>query len=201
MSSGAKTPKVRLCTGPGGGTPCPHQEACAGKAVRCPSCRPAWRRWYHQQEHIKKRIKEGKKKRGETGFPSAHRLKAKAKREYARRYQMPDTSAWRCTRCGCTERVACPGGCWWVGKELCSSCATPEELYIASVAQKLGQVAALFCGKFKLQQGFQLHVKGKADLAEKAVDREMVRRGEEFSAHMRKVEKTARKGRRKRRLK
>lgn len=28
-----------------------------------------------------------------------------------------------CRVCGCTDIAACPGGCWWVGKDLCSRCA------------------------------------------------------------------------------
>lgn len=27
-----------------------------------------------------------------------------------------------CRRCGCTELRACPGGCWWVARGLCSRC-------------------------------------------------------------------------------
>ncbi len=27
-----------------------------------------------------------------------------------------------CQVCGCTDAMACPGGCWWVGPELCSAC-------------------------------------------------------------------------------
>jgi len=38
----------------------------------------------------------------------------------------------RCVRCGCTEDAACEGGCCWVPNaqmvDLCSACATPEEL-------------------------------------------------------------------------
>ncbi|MEU1496108.1 hypothetical protein [Streptomyces sp. NPDC005732] len=37
-----------------------------------------------------------------------------------------------CVRCGCTENAACLGGCYWVPNrqmvDLCSACATPEEL-------------------------------------------------------------------------
>ena len=29
----------------------------------------------------------------------------------------------RCRRCGCSEFNACPGGCWWVERDLCSRCA------------------------------------------------------------------------------
>lgn len=28
-----------------------------------------------------------------------------------------------CRVCGCTWNNACPGGCWWVEEDLCSSCA------------------------------------------------------------------------------
>lgn len=41
----------------------------------------------------------------------------------------------RCHRCGCTEEQACEGGCHWVPNlqliDLCSRCATPEELAAA----------------------------------------------------------------------
>lgn len=30
----------------------------------------------------------------------------------------------RCRVCGCTEDHACPGGCSWVGLDLCSTCAS-----------------------------------------------------------------------------
>jgi hypothetical protein len=28
-----------------------------------------------------------------------------------------------CRVCGCTNQRGCPGGCYWVDKDLCSSCA------------------------------------------------------------------------------
>ena len=28
----------------------------------------------------------------------------------------------QCRLCGCTDERACPGGCWWVADDLCSSC-------------------------------------------------------------------------------
>ena len=34
----------------------------------------------------------------------------------------------RCCVCGCTQDNACPGGCYWVKKDLCSQCMeNPEE--------------------------------------------------------------------------
>lgn len=39
-----------------------------------------------------------------------------------------------CRVCGCTDRRACPGGCWWAavpGRPLCTRCAacTPETVW------------------------------------------------------------------------
>jgi len=38
----------------------------------------------------------------------------------------------RCVVCGCTERAACPGGCYWVAEDVCSACVVfdddPDEL-------------------------------------------------------------------------
>ena len=33
------------------------------------------------------------------------------------------TNTRECKYCGCTWNNACPGGCFWVNDELCSSCA------------------------------------------------------------------------------
>ncbi|PZG97832.1 hypothetical protein C1I97_25185 [Streptomyces sp. NTH33] len=42
----------------------------------------------------------------------------------------------RCVRCGCTDSRACPGGCHWIPNQqmvdLCSVCATPDELAYAA---------------------------------------------------------------------
>lgn len=32
-----------------------------------------------------------------------------------------------CRDCGCTDLEGCPGGCWWVEPDLCSSCARDRE--------------------------------------------------------------------------
>lgn len=29
----------------------------------------------------------------------------------------------RCRECGCTDERACPGGCWWARRDLCTRCA------------------------------------------------------------------------------
>ena len=29
----------------------------------------------------------------------------------------------KCRMCGCTDDHCCPGGCYWVEKDLCSKCA------------------------------------------------------------------------------
>jgi hypothetical protein len=31
-----------------------------------------------------------------------------------------------CRGCGCTDDRACPGGCFWVAGDLCSSCVADE---------------------------------------------------------------------------
>jgi hypothetical protein len=41
---------------------------------------------------------------------------------FARR---PGNRELRCRICGCTTAHACPGGCWWVDRDLCSRCAIP----------------------------------------------------------------------------
>ncbi len=33
------------------------------------------------------------------------------------------TSERKCRVCGCTDAKACPGGCYWVEDDLCSTCA------------------------------------------------------------------------------
>lgn len=33
----------------------------------------------------------------------------------------------QCRVCGCTDDCACPGGCWWVEDDLCSSCVGKEK--------------------------------------------------------------------------
>lgn len=32
-----------------------------------------------------------------------------------------------CRECGCTDQIACDGGCWWVEDDLCSACAHPDQ--------------------------------------------------------------------------
>ncbi|MBI5520230.1 MAG: hypothetical protein HY916_09235 [Desulfovibrio sp.] len=40
-----------------------------------------------------------------------------------RLWEEQDADDPACRVCGCTEFMACPGGCWWVEPDLCSSCA------------------------------------------------------------------------------
>lgn len=35
----------------------------------------------------------------------------------------PDFFNRKCRVCGCDWNHPCPGGCWWVEEDLCSSCA------------------------------------------------------------------------------
>lgn len=52
-------------------------------------------------------------------------------------------SVRRCRHCGCTERRACPGGCWWVGPDECSACR-PGQVESFTPDQRL--LLALFAG-------------------------------------------------------
>lgn len=41
----------------------------------------------------------------------------------------PNTKPRACRQCGCTDLMACTGGCSWVQADLCSKCAqTPPSL-------------------------------------------------------------------------
>lgn len=33
-----------------------------------------------------------------------------------------------CRSCGCSNFAACPGECWWVDDDLCSSCAVAVDV-------------------------------------------------------------------------
>ena len=33
-----------------------------------------------------------------------------------------ESDGWICEGCGCSNERACPGGCYWVGKNRCSRC-------------------------------------------------------------------------------
>jgi hypothetical protein len=35
---------------------------------------------------------------------------------------MPKKKIRKCRFCGCTDKKACPGGCWWIAKDVCSAC-------------------------------------------------------------------------------
>ncbi len=39
----------------------------------------------------------------------------------------PPATERKCRKCGCTEEHACRGGCYWVQRDLCSTCAKPED--------------------------------------------------------------------------
>ena len=40
-------------------------------------------------------------------------------------------NALKCRVCRCTDDMACPGGCFWIEPDLCSACATPEQIKTA----------------------------------------------------------------------
>ncbi len=39
------------------------------------------------------------------------------------RAETVDEDEQKCRVCGCTDDMACPGGCYWVEPDLCSRCA------------------------------------------------------------------------------
>jgi hypothetical protein len=39
------------------------------------------------------------------------------------KYRVLQMKIRQCRVCGCTNYNACSGGCYWVGKDLCSKCA------------------------------------------------------------------------------
>ncbi|MFR0354112.1 hypothetical protein [Streptomyces sediminimaris] len=55
--------------------------------------------------------------------------------------QLDSEDTARCVRCGCTEDQACEGGCYWVSNQqmadLCSACATPEELQVMAYTAEI----------------------------------------------------------------
>ena len=40
--------------------------------------------------------------------------------------KMTPADEQKCRACGCTQERACPGGCYWVEPDLCSTCADRE---------------------------------------------------------------------------
>lgn len=49
-----------------------------------------------------------------------------------------------CRLCGCDDLHACPGGCWWVGPDLCSACepAPGDVLFVGTVGDFLDSLEA-----------------------------------------------------------
>jgi hypothetical protein len=47
----------------------------------------------------------------------------------------------KCRVCGCTDSHACPGGCWWVQDDLCSSCA---DAFAKTADHLLNQIGSSF---------------------------------------------------------
>ncbi len=43
-----------------------------------------------------------------------------------------------CVKCFCTDDRACPGGCHWVGENLCSACAPSDEMLDRATASSFG---------------------------------------------------------------
>ena len=41
-----------------------------------------------------------------------------------------------CKNCGCTDEQSCPEGCYWVGKNMCSSCYPEQKKFEAEDISK-----------------------------------------------------------------
>lgn len=46
----------------------------------------------------------------------------------------------RCRSCGCTDEQACPGGCWWVDDDLCSTCHRGQPSLDDAMAMRLALI-------------------------------------------------------------
>ncbi len=164
----AKGPKIRICPGVQG-TPCPTQFELPKQMRRCDECRAANGQAVLQ---LHAQLRDWHPNHKWNQAPST------------KPNQMPDTSTWTCLRCGCTDNHACyPIPCSWVGHRLCSStrCATPKDFYIYEAAVKLGQIAQLLNGVFKLPPKMSLKAKGREDTEERARYRESARRAQEVA--------------------
>lgn len=42
-----------------------------------------------------------------------------------------------CSKCGCTDRRACQGGCFWIGPNLCSACGKPPPIFLRLKATRI----------------------------------------------------------------
>jgi hypothetical protein len=73
----------------------------------------------------------------------ARELVAEALRQEHHAY-VPDAQSvpGRCSKCGCTDEAACPGGCSWVQLDLCSRCAF-EALPPGTREARIGQARAV----------------------------------------------------------
>lgn len=149
---------AKTCLGPLAGQGCPNKVQVTGARKRCKRCVESYKKVYAlERYHLLhgnpgKAIKAsaGQKERRPAGSP---RLRQKP----TSRVAMPDSKDWACKVCGCTEDHGCWPYCWWVEKELCSSCASAEQIFVHQVALRMGQLAELFTGLFKLPE--ELRVK------------------------------------------
>ncbi len=73
-------------------------------------------RWYYPARLLYKFIKAGYAVEFKKHNKKAVRL------EELMGAEKPKPKERKCRVCGCTNERGCPGGCWWVGPDLCSSC-------------------------------------------------------------------------------
>lgn len=123
---------LKLCAG-AADRPCPQKAKIKDTPgyKRCLACA------YDQQKYVGSKVYRDKMKAAAGARP-----KAKAQRKkHQPRARMPVMTGWACTRCGCTERMACWPTCSWIAFKVCDACAKPEELLAYDQAEKAGQLA------------------------------------------------------------
>lgn len=61
------------------------------------------------------------------------------------RGKVDPSNAWICTACSCTNLQACPGGCYWVAEDKCSSCFDDDGNAFATGAPEGGAFGIEHC--------------------------------------------------------
>jgi hypothetical protein len=69
-----------------------------------------------------------------------------------------------CRVCGCTDKKACPGGCFWIEPDLCSACA--KKMPIITMEMK----KIITIGKDRTAI-YMLKIKAPKHLAENAIEK------------------------------
>lgn len=92
--------------------------ACAGKLGLAPIRDADWQAFEAAEEAARAEIARL--------FRAASPLFDRAPFAPAARPSLAALGLAQCRRCGCTDALACEGGCSWVEADLCSACATED---------------------------------------------------------------------------